>query len=144
MTSTTPQLLPVHIEYDGPAPVDTYFNPTKDGNGKVAAFRGRVMHGVDLALPEGYAGVVLNTDASESKDQSAKSRSKTKARIESGEDGKETRLNAVSTFTEIGLWRADVPVDLKADEYARALDEWTRMAALVHAPDEEDLPSINV
>lgn len=89
------------------------------------------MHGVDLALPDGYAGVILNTDASESKDQSAKSRSKTKTRIENGEDGKETRLKAVSTFTEIGLWRADVPVDLKADEYARALDEWTRMAALV-------------
>ena len=89
------------------------------------------MHGVDLALPDGYAGVVLNTDASESNDESAKSRSKTKARMENGDDGKETRLNAVSTFTEIGLWRADVPVDLKADEYARALDEWTRMAALV-------------
>lgn len=134
MTSTTPQLLPVHIEYDGPAPVDTYFNPTKDENGKVAAFRGRIMRGVDLALPEGYAGVVLNTNASESKEQDKNSRSKAKARVENGDDGKETRLNPVSTFTEIGLWRADVLVDLKSDEYARALDEWTRMAALVSRP----------
>jgi hypothetical protein len=116
---TTPQLLPLNIDYDGPAPVDTYFNVKTEENGtKTAAFRGRSMYGTNLGLPDGYTGVVLSTKTS------------TKGDIKNSKDEGGTRLGAVSTFSEIGLWRADVPVDLNADEYARALDEWTRMVEL--------------
>jgi hypothetical protein len=142
-STTTPQLLPLHIEHDGPAPIDTYFNIDRDDNGnKVATFRGRMMYGVDLALPEGYAGVVLQTDeesAAKPDKKSTGSRKSARARGKEEEhdnDASGTRLDPAPTaFTEIGLWRADVPVDLKSDEYARALDEWTRMAALVSCPD---------
>ncbi|CAE6467859.1 unnamed protein product [Rhizoctonia solani] len=114
---TTPQLLPLHIDYDGPAPVDTYFHPAKDSNGThIAAFRGRTLCGVDLPLPAGYTGAVLST--------------------KSDKNG-EKRLETASTFSEITLWRPDIPVDVNADEYARAMDEWTRMATLIHSPDEE-------
>ncbi|CAE6457884.1 unnamed protein product [Rhizoctonia solani] len=114
---TAPQLLPLHIDYDGPAPVDTYFHVTKGPNGtQTAAFRGRALCGVNLPLPEGYAGAVLLT--------------------KSDKHG-EKRLEFESIFSEITLWRADIPVDVGSDEYARAMDEWTRMAALVHSPDEE-------
>ncbi|CEL56431.1 putative protein C12B10,15c OS=Schizosaccharomyces pombe (strain 972 / ATCC 24843) GN=SPAC12B10.15c PE=4 SV=1 [Rhizoctonia solani AG-1 IB] len=114
---TVPQLLPFHIDYDGPAPVDTYFHVTKDSNGtQVSAFRGRTVCGINLPLPEGYAGAVLST--------------------KSDKTG-EKQLETASTFDEITLWRADIPVDVGSDEYARAIDEWTRMAALVHSPSEE-------
>ncbi|CAE6410346.1 unnamed protein product [Rhizoctonia solani] len=114
---STPQLLPLHIDYDGPAPVDTYFHVTKGSNGtQIAAFRGRTMHGVNLPLPEGYSGAVFSAKA---------------------DKNGEKRLESASTFSEITLWRADVPVDVNSDEYARAIDEWTRMATLVHSPDEE-------
>ncbi|KAB5592553.1 hypothetical protein CTheo_4020 [Ceratobasidium theobromae] len=127
---TVPQLFPFHIDYDGPAPVNTYFSETKDENGnKTAAFRGRSLYGMDLTLPDGYTGAVLSTD------QNASATDKSSSKDEGGANG--TRLEVVSTFSGIGLWRADVPVDPNADEYARALDEWTRMVKLVHAPDEE-------
>ncbi|CUA75661.1 hypothetical protein RSOLAG22IIIB_05994 [Rhizoctonia solani] len=114
---STPQLLPLHIDYDGPAPVETYFQVIKDSNGsQVASFRGRALHGLNLSLPEGYSGAVLSTKPDKNGDK---------------------RLESVSNFSEITLWRADVPVDVNSDEYARALDEWTRMAALVHSPDED-------
>ncbi|KAJ1306432.1 hypothetical protein OPQ81_007435 [Rhizoctonia solani] len=114
---TAPQLLPLHIDYDGPAPIDTYFHVTKDPNGsQKAAFRGRALHGVNLPLPEGYSGAVLSTKSDKNGDK---------------------RLELTSTFSEFTLWRADVPVDVNSDEYARAADEWTRMAALVHSPDED-------
>ncbi|CAE6416190.1 unnamed protein product [Rhizoctonia solani] len=114
---STPQLLPLHIDYDGPAPVETYFHATKESNGnQTATFRGRTLHGVNLTLPEGYSGAVLSTKSDKSGDK---------------------QLESTSTFSEITLWRADVPVDINSDEYARALDEWTRMATLVHSPDEE-------
>ncbi|KAG9122416.1 hypothetical protein FRC07_001212 [Ceratobasidium sp. 392] len=139
-TTTTPQLLPFHVEYDGPAPVDTYFRVEKDKEGNtIAAFRGRMMYGVDLALPDGYAGAVLQT-GEDNKTEAPKKKSHVvdvDAEDESGASG--TRLEPGQAFEKIGLWRADMPVDLKSDEYARALDEWTRMAALVHAPDEDEV-----
>ncbi|KAG9122234.1 hypothetical protein FRC07_001484 [Ceratobasidium sp. 392] len=135
--TTTPQLLPFHVEYDGPAPVDTYFHAETDEEGnKIGAFRGRMMHGVDLALPDGYAGVVLQTG--ENKTDAPKKKSHViDVDAEDEDDASGTRLEPGHAFEKIGLWRADMPVDLKSDEYARALDEWTRMAALVHAPDED-------
>ncbi|KAG9083423.1 hypothetical protein FS749_006044 [Ceratobasidium sp. UAMH 11750] len=133
-TTTTPQLLPLHIEYDGPAPVDTYFHVGQDEEGNnVAAFRGRVMYGVDLALPDGYAGVVLRTGEENQVEPPKKKRDVIDV------DASGTRLDPGQTFDKIGLWRADVPVDLKSDEYVRALDEWTRMATLVHAPEEDEI-----
>ncbi|CAE6451934.1 unnamed protein product [Rhizoctonia solani] len=114
---SAPQLLPFHIDHDGPAPVDTYFHAIKESNGtQTAAFRGRAMYGVNLSLPDGYSGAVLSTKPDKNGDK---------------------RLESVSTFSEITLWRADVPVDVNSDEYARAVDEWTRMASLVHSPDDE-------
>lgn len=113
-TMSTPQLLPLHLDHDGPAPVDTYFHVTKDSNGtQTAAFRGRAMYGLNLALPEGYSGAVFSTKTNKNGDK---------------------QLELSSKFSEFTLWRADVPVDVKSDEYARAVDEWTRMATLVRYP----------
>ncbi|KAG8696233.1 hypothetical protein FRC09_008643 [Ceratobasidium sp. 395] len=141
-TTTTPQLLPLHIEYDGPAPIETYFSVDRDEKGnKVAAFRGRTMYGVDLTLPDGYSGVVLRTGEENQAETPKKKRGVIDVDAEDEDDASETRLGPGQAFDKIGLWRADVPVDLKSDEYARALGEWTRMAALVHAPEEDELES---
>lgn len=48
-------LLPCDIQYDGGAPVSRYFKP----NGDEAAFRGRHLCGMELPLPAGYSGAVL-------------------------------------------------------------------------------------
>ena len=52
-------LLPCEIEYSGPAIVSAYFKPTTGKRGLEAAFRGRALQGVPLALPAGYTGAVL-------------------------------------------------------------------------------------
>ncbi|QRV88537.1 ribonuclease H2 non-catalytic subunit domain-containing protein [Ceratobasidium sp. AG-Ba] len=126
--TTVPQLLPLHIEHDGPAAVETYFHVGQNENGnKTAAFRGREMHGVDLALPEGYAGVILRTGEDHKTEPKQKSHV-----IDVDEEGvaSGTRLGPGESFEKIRIWRADVAVDIKLDEYARAMDEWTRMASL--------------
>ena len=88
LPSLEPNLLPVHIPWDGPAPVSQYFlvqpalepdeatrtlpTPVSE-NGETetlrpkqtlkkrftAAFRGRKMHGLQVNLPEGMSGLVL-------------------------------------------------------------------------------------
>ncbi|QRV88532.1 ribonuclease H2 non-catalytic subunit domain-containing protein [Ceratobasidium sp. AG-Ba] len=127
--TTVPQLLPFHIEHDGPAPVDTYFHVGQDENGnKTAAFRGREMYGVDLALPEGYAGMILRTGEDDKTEIKKKSHV---VDVDEEDDASGTRLGPGELFEKIRIWRADAPVDVKLDEYARAMDEWTRMASLV-------------
>lgn len=71
-----PNLMPFHVEYDGAAPISTYFlvktnePPPSDASSAPtrrvysAAFRGRTIHGVDVQVPEGYSGVTLHVDPS--------------------------------------------------------------------------------
>ncbi|QRV73731.1 ribonuclease H2 non-catalytic subunit domain-containing protein [Ceratobasidium sp. AG-Ba] len=127
--TTVPQLLPFHIEHDGSAPVDTYFHVGQDENGnKTAAFRGREMYGLDLALPEGYLGVILRTGEDDKTEPKKKSHA---IDVDGEDDASGTRLGPGESFEKIRIWRADAPVDVKLDEYARAMNEWTRMASLV-------------
>jgi len=46
------------------------------------------------------------------------------------------KLVPSSTFTSFMLWTPDRPLDEGRDEYARALVEWTHLAAEIHAYDE--------
>ncbi|ORY76245.1 ribonuclease H2, subunit C [Leucosporidium creatinivorum] len=67
-------LLPFFINYDGPAPISTYFHPTPvpstsaavaEGETKPlqqqAAFRGRLLVSKRVPLPQGYTGLVFST-----------------------------------------------------------------------------------
>lgn len=48
-------LMPCRIDYTGPANVSNYFRPERSENGNLAAtFRGRLLNGTDVKLPEGY------------------------------------------------------------------------------------------
>src|SRR3989338_7376808 len=57
-----PQLLPCHIQHDGPAPVSAFFKVDKETERLSAAFRGRALKGVAVALPGDCTGLVLQED----------------------------------------------------------------------------------
>jgi ribonuclease H2 subunit C len=126
----------------------------------ISSFRGRTVHGVEVALPKGYAGIVLRGDASgKAHHPTTTTASKTKRR--SGrqprkkpadgveEDGREypggdaagmqpedgarpvRALKPAARFDSFVLWHPDVPVDEGKDEYLRSLSEWVNMAAEV-------------
>lgn len=81
LPATVINLLPFRLEYDGPAPISTYFMPrtianpayaqTESGEAttskssaqpptiKIAAFRGRRVQAHELPLPQGYTGLIL-------------------------------------------------------------------------------------
>ena len=120
----------------------------------VSSFRGRTVHGVEVALPNGYVGLVLRGDAHGKAHQTTASNSKrqpTRLRqlrrksdvVEdvhylddpdkvSPEDGRPVRvLKPAARFDSFVLWHPDIPVDEGKDEYLRSLSEWVNIAAEV-------------
>ncbi|KLO09555.1 ribonuclease H1 small subunit [Schizopora paradoxa] len=91
LTSCTPNLMPFRIAHSGTAPISTFFrvkentepiagasslpeasSPSPSSSSRlvgrvtkrlVAAFRGRVVQGAEMALPDGYRGLVLRSNA---------------------------------------------------------------------------------
>lgn len=94
LSGETPQLVPFHIDYSGPAPISTYFlvgdTPSPPNSMPFAtikrafsaAFRGRLMHGINVMIPESYMGLAVRIDAlagtSDSTNEKAKKSSKLK------------------------------------------------------------------
>jgi hypothetical protein len=150
----------------------------------ISTFRGRIIHSLDIDLPEGYTGLVLRTEGQGTTTSAASSRDgrygdnarttvkrvtrRSKAvvtRDEAGEvelemsekvvqrvefmdltedierDTEEhlpTRaLIPTARFSSFRLWNADIPADDGADEYARSLTEWIRLAR--HVCPESDI-----
>lgn len=78
-----PNLMPFHIDFDGIAPISTYFlvrtadqtysdaSPTNTRRVYSAAFRGRKVHGIDVKIPTGYTGLTLRVDAASSPNAAA-------------------------------------------------------------------------
>ena len=50
------QHLPCQIQYTGGAPISTYFVVNGDKEGKEATFRGRLLKGEVISLPENITG----------------------------------------------------------------------------------------
>ncbi|KAI0630816.1 ribonuclease H2, subunit C [Trametes polyzona] len=103
--STTPALLPSSDSSATVVDVDMQTTADASSNSSsrhfAAAFRGRLMHGLKVELPKGYAGIVLRTPgdhngqapASSSKaadEQTSKSRSRTKTNTRSSRRAKPT------------------------------------------------------
>lgn len=111
LPTCTPNLMPFHVDYSGPAPISTYFrvkvpieemNPEAKGSGfqnrngswqsqMSAAFRGRVLRGLEVKLPEGYSGMVLRSDASTSD-----------TNIKSSQSARQTKSKASARDTKKG------------------------------------------
>ena len=66
LAKTTVQHLPCNIAFDGPADVSSRFI-ARGADGLEAAFRGRKLKGLDVPLPAGTTGVVLDTSAGEAR-----------------------------------------------------------------------------
>ncbi|KAF9454432.1 hypothetical protein P691DRAFT_396755 [Macrolepiota fuliginosa MF-IS2] len=156
-----PNLMPFHIEYNGPAPVSTYMKvegvrrgvgmpEAEEGGGGgerkeedvdmegdgveryVSAFRGRTLHGLDVRLPDGYSGLVLRSEGG------SKGKGKEKGkRKKTTEEGDEVVV-ASGGFGGLRVWEADVAVDSGGDRYMRGLGEWTVLAGEVHRSDVGD------
>lgn len=108
----TPELMPFHIEYDGPAPISTYME-VKEGEGYQTTFRGREMHGTMVRVGPGYTGLV----------------------VKEGGGG-------VRVFGGMRVWGSDRAVDGGRDEYVRSVGEWTGLADQVGVSWEDGLPTL--
>ena len=119
----------------------------------VSSFRGRTVHGVEVALPKGYGGIVLRGDANDKARTYPSTASKANRRCSirrprrqpteeeeldeispKDEDGRPARvLKPTARFDSFVLWHPDIPVDEGKDEYLRSLSEWTSIASEVRA-----------
>jgi ribonuclease H2 subunit C len=119
----------------------------------ISSFRGRTVHGVEVTLPKGYAGIVLRGDTNDQAHPHPSTGSKSKRRpvrnsrrrpIEEEEELDEMSLEdeekppvrvlkPTARFDSFVLWHQDIPVDEGRDEYLRSLSEWTNIASEVRA-----------
>ncbi|KAJ7173647.1 ribonuclease H2, subunit C [Mycena filopes] len=208
LPNASPNLMPFHIDHNGPAPISTYFlveaakehvakpppvaemdvdseGPTLTSEDAlpdaaepppddsltrritdattrfIATFRGRIVQGLKVDLPTGYAGVIMTGEsASTSKVGALKPKSKrvvkakktgratrsvTRADDEDDEmDGAEENqdhknaqtLMPTAQFSSFVLWHPDIPVDPGRDEYLRSLTEWIHLANEIHRVEE--------
>ena len=117
-----------------------------------SSFRGRTVHGVEVALPKDYGGIVLRGDANDKAHPYPSMANKANRRsirhlcrkpteedeldeiLPEVEDGHSVRvLKPMARFDSFVLWHPDIPVDEGNDEYLRSLSEWTSIASEVRA-----------
>jgi ribonuclease H2 subunit C len=117
----------------------------------ISSFRGRTVHGVEVTLPKGYAGIVLRGDTND-RAHPYPSTSKSKRRpvrnsrrkpaeeeeldemsLDDEEKPPVRVLKPTARFDSFVLWHPDIPVDEGRDEYLRSLSEWTNIASEVRA-----------
>ncbi|KAI0289699.1 ribonuclease H2, subunit C [Multifurca ochricompacta] len=116
-------------------------------------FRGRAVHGVEIALPKDYTGIILRgvaggkaptTTTSKSKRWSLRGKTADEESRDcmSGmpheQEGPVKILKPAARFDSFVLWHPDIPVDEGKDEYLRSLSEWVNIATEVHQ--SEPLP----
>ena len=134
-TKTVHYLTGCSIDYSGPANVDTYFKPSETSSDqataaedekkrpchKTAYFRGRLMKGIDVAVPSGYTMYVCNESGEDIASQDT-------------EDGTSTApkysLTPV-TAKEFTMWKHHVSPDMETDSFIKGLD-WPSLASVLH------------
>ena len=117
----------------------------------ISSFRGRTVHGVEVTLPKGYAGIVLRGDTNDQVHPHPSTGGKPKRRpvrnsrkrsteeeldemsLEDEEKPPVRVLKPTARFDSFVLWHPDIPVDEGRDEYLRSLSEWTNIASEVRA-----------
>ncbi|KAH9956992.1 ribonuclease H2, subunit C [Russula dissimulans] len=131
----------------------------------ISSFRGRTVHGVEVALPEGYTGIVLrgsangkasdHTTSSRTNRRLARRRLRKKPAVGGEEDEEDAAeipppededgcravrvLKPSARFDSFVLWHPDIAVNEGRDEYLRSLSEWVSIATEVHQ--SETLPT---
>nr|XP_056708992.1 ribonuclease H2 subunit C [Euleptes europaea] len=121
-------LLPCAVQHDGAAPVRRYFAPAVRGpqeshsepaDESTVSFRGRMLKGKQVLIPEGYMGLVLEEEV---------------APYLSSE---ERNVQIKSTFDSMTVWNLERAPN-ESDEILMAFS-WPKIAEGIHAPvaDEE-------
>jgi hypothetical protein len=126
------QHLPFNIKYDGPARLSSYFVPKKTTHlyeGKhvlQAAFRGRLLTGLPIALPAEYTGCIYR----DSEQLAYKERSEHAEDAEEMPDPAESVLEwrLLGTFKELISWQRRTDNQLESDQF---VDEHTTTTATV-------------
>lgn len=119
-------------------PSDSFLAPIKSTD-MMSTFRGRQVIGRSIDLPQGYVGLVLQTDKTATdgdQEHGRNRRGKNAMDIDEHDDaapsaGPTRKIVPTATFSSFMVWSPDIPVDEGRDEYIRSLKEWTALAEVV-------------
>eukprot|EP01102_Stenamoeba_stenopodia_P003866 TRINITY_DN13990_c0_g1_i1.p1 TRINITY_DN13990_c0_g1~~TRINITY_DN13990_c0_g1_i1.p1 ORF type:complete len:210 (+),score=51.86 TRINITY_DN13990_c0_g1_i1:66-632(+) len=133
MSSTLVQLVPIKINYSGPAKVSSYFRTAevKDNGGNEvqyeASFRGRKLSGTKYVFPANVKGYLLEK--------------KVEVNAED-ETSKKTHLTVKSEFNEVFEWMRDK--DISPEKRIKSFLEFSSIARTLHeASTSEDIEKSN-
>nr|CAH7712545.1 unnamed protein product [Callosobruchus chinensis] len=115
------QSMPFKVHADCDAKVEQYFNnyvKTTEDNNLKSSFRGYLLMGKEVPIPEGYVGLVLHES------------------IKPSTDKEERKFRITNTFSNITFWNWD-KVPSKNDSITKAL-EWIDIAEALHSPIMEE------
>ncbi|XP_074862037.1 ribonuclease H2 subunit C [Carettochelys insculpta] len=109
-------LLPCEVEHNGSASVARYFTPAirQGPQDQSVSFRGRSLKGQEVAVPQGYVGLVLKDDQ----------------RPCTEEEERTVRLK--STFAALTVWNLEQAPT--ADDGLFLALSWPAIAEAIHAP----------
>ncbi|XP_046855059.1 ribonuclease H2 subunit C-like [Xenia sp. Carnegie-2017] len=117
----TVHLLPCKIEHNGEAEVDEYFQSCikDDGKGmKKVSFRGRMLMGEKVAIPDGYSGYLLRENRKPVTDDQDRS------------------FRAIKRFSEFTHWNLEDRPCLN-DKIRKAM-QWIYISSAIHQPVKTD------
>jgi hypothetical protein len=100
---STVHFMPCIIEYDGPAPVESYFSISETSGKLVSNFRGRRLVGQQVDLPPLCAGLII-------------------------EPSKKSSVTIHGTFSKMFVWDHDV---IPHEEALSSSIEWLKIAHIV-------------
>ncbi|XP_063958100.1 ribonuclease H2 subunit C-like [Lytechinus pictus] len=123
------RLMPCTIEGDGEANVSQFFTPAIRQNeespgttGQQVSFRGRLLRGQEIPIPEGYKGVILKEPS------------------KPFTEDEDRTLKATHSFDKFTYWNLETAPSTN-DTIQRAL-AWTNIASAIHSPVSSDKPSL--
>ena len=100
----------------------------------ISSFRGRTIHGLNMDVPTGYSGLLLQCDDDDPQPTTVDRHvlNASDDSIDNDFDMDEElplrKLIPQSTFSSITLWHADRAVDETRDDYYRTLTEWIALS----------------
>ena len=123
-------------------PVSSETSVLKDADRRfISSFRGRTIHGLNMDVPTGYTGLLLQGDDDDDPQPTTvvshvvdhrrvlnASDDSIDNDFEMDEELPLRKLIPQSTFSSITLWHADRAVDETRDDYYRTLTEWIALS----------------
>nr|CDI56159.1 hypothetical protein BN887_01887 [Melanopsichium pennsylvanicum 4] len=148
LPSCSANLMPFSIDYDGPAPIDSFliqapapsqssiFSPTSaetDSSSLISAFRGRAIQSTPLQLPTGFVAKVITVSQvaparlpTFSKGAANNHVEEEQATQEAEDRNPYIRIAPIAQVIggTLTVWGPDGPIDKGDDTFFRTLGEW--------------------